>query len=123
MTITRHHVRSAGLLLFAGGTLSVALLAGGCGGDDSGAKVALNTGKPTGTAAATVTPVPPTVAASPSPGPTAARATSGSTYTVKAGDTLWDLALDWGVTVDAIVATNGLATPDDIAIGQELKVP
>jgi len=74
-------------------------------------------------ASATVTPVTPTVAASPSPGTATPKATSGSTYTVKAGDTLWDLAQEWGVTVDAIIATNSLSTPDDLAIGQELKIP
>jgi len=42
---------------------------------------------------------------------------------VKAGDTLWDLAVAWGVTVEAIVAANNLASPDDLSIGQELKVP
>lgn len=42
---------------------------------------------------------------------------------VKSGDTLWDLAEAWGVTVEAIVVANSLADPGALAIGQELKVP
>lgn len=44
-------------------------------------------------------------------------------YTVVDGDTLWDIALNNGSTVEAIVAANQLADEADITIGQELVVP
>ncbi|KAA0239978.1 MAG: LysM domain-containing protein [Chloroflexi bacterium CFX7] len=108
-----------------------ASLAAGCGGGDGEDKGTVQTRTP----ASGNTPSPggtPTVAASPSPAGSASpspspspggTAVSGSTYIVKAGDTLWDLAVAWGVTVEAIVAANNLASPDDLSIGQELKVP
>jgi LysM repeat protein len=44
-------------------------------------------------------------------------------YTVKRGDTLSKIAAALGVTVESIVALNGLTNPDDIQSGQELKIP
>lgn len=44
-------------------------------------------------------------------------------YTVKRGDTLSKIAAALGVTVESIVVLNGLANPDDIQSGQELKIP
>ena len=41
---------------------------------------------------------------------------------VKRGDTLWELARDHGVTVNAIKEANGLET-DLILIGQPLWIP
>ncbi|NUQ56726.1 MAG: LysM peptidoglycan-binding domain-containing protein, partial [Dehalococcoidia bacterium] len=82
-----------------------------------------NTPSPGGTPTVAASPSP-AGSASPSPSPSpGGTAVSGSTYIVKAGDTLWDLAVAWGVTVEAIVAANNLASPDDLSIGQELKVP
>ena len=43
-------------------------------------------------------------------------------YTVKAGDTLLSIAIEYGVTVDAIKEANGLSS-DLIQVGQELTVP
>jgi LysM domain-containing protein/uncharacterized protein DUF5715 len=45
-----------------------------------------------------------------------------ATYTVRSGDTLWDIAQAHGVTVEAITVANGL---DDAVIqpGQELVIP
>jgi LysM repeat protein len=48
---------------------------------------------------------------------------TGETYIVADGDTLWDIADRFGVTVEEIVAANGLESPDDIAIGDELIIP
>ena len=46
------------------------------------------------------------------------------TITVKGGDTLSQLAIDHGVTVDAIVDANEeIKSADDIRIGQELSIP
>ena len=43
-------------------------------------------------------------------------------YTVRAGDTLWELSRRYGTTVDAIKSLNGL-TSDALYIGQVLKIP
>jgi beta-lactamase class A len=44
-------------------------------------------------------------------------------YTVKAGDTLWDIAQSTGLTVDALAQLNGLSNADQISIGQVLRLP
>ena len=44
-----------------------------------------------------------------------------STYTVAAGDTLWDIAQNAGISLDQLMANNGLTT-DLITIGQQLIV-
>lgn len=43
-------------------------------------------------------------------------------YTVRAGDTLSRIALAYGTTVEMLVRINGLASADQIAVGQVLKV-
>ena len=60
------------------------------------------------------TPPPP----SPNPPPT-----SGTTYTVKAGDTLSRIAMQFGVTVNAIMAANNLSNANLIYVGQVLNIP
>jgi LysM repeat protein len=55
--------------------------------------------------------------------PDPASSVSGETYIVVDGDTLWDIATNYGVTVEAIVAANSLADESDIQIGQELIIP
>jgi LysM repeat protein len=45
------------------------------------------------------------------------------TYVVEDGDTLWDIALDYGVSVEDILAANSLESPDDIQAGEELAIP
>ncbi len=122
VTCSRQEHRGTGAALVSAFALAIALLLGGCGDDGGGTKA--DTSTPPGglSPAASATRATPTAVASPSPSPTA-RAASGSAYIVKAGDTLWDLAQGWGVTVEAIIAANDLASPDDLAIGQELRVP
>ena len=69
--------------------------------------------------------VTPTVAPTPTPTPRP-RATptpAPEIYTVQAGDVLSTIADRFGVTVDDIVAENGLANPDVLAVGQELLIP
>jgi LysM repeat protein len=55
--------------------------------------------------------------------PGTAAAQSGSSYVVKAGDTLLSIALANGTSVEAIIAANGLADPDMIWNGQVLTIP
>lgn len=47
---------------------------------------------------------------------------SSDTYTVKKGDTLSEIAVAYGTTVDALVSLNGISNPDVINVGQVLKV-
>ncbi|MBI5948482.1 MAG: LysM peptidoglycan-binding domain-containing protein [Chloroflexi bacterium] len=62
---------------------------------------------------------------SPTAAPTAVSPTPGGlrSYTVKAGDTLSDIATQFNTTVDAIVALNPGLNPNALAIGAELKIP
>lgn len=48
--------------------------------------------------------------------------TTDFTYTVQQGDTLYDLALTYGVSVDQIMAANGLSS-DKLSLGQKLLIP
>jgi cell wall-associated NlpC family hydrolase len=54
---------------------------------------------------------------------TAAPSGGGSTYTVQQGDTLKDIAAQYGVGVSALVAANGLADPDLIYPGDNIHIP
>ncbi|MCB8818802.1 RHS repeat-associated core domain-containing protein [Desulfosporosinus shakirovi] len=44
-------------------------------------------------------------------------------YTVKSGDTLWDIAQTYGTSVDAIANANGISNPNLINVGQKLLIP
>ena len=44
-------------------------------------------------------------------------------YTVRRGDTLWDIARRYGTTVEAIVRENAIADPNRIYVGQVLRIP
>ena len=44
-------------------------------------------------------------------------------YTIKDGDTLWDIAQSTGVSVDALIAANALANADQLTVGQTLTLP
>ena len=48
---------------------------------------------------------------------------NSSTYTVKAGDTLYSIAVKFGVTVQSIVNANNIKNANLISIGQVLKIP
>jgi nucleoid-associated protein YgaU len=55
--------------------------------------------------------------------PSDVRRVAVTTYTVRDGDTLWDIAREHDTTVDAIQGANGIDDDDVIQPGQELKIP
>jgi LysM repeat protein len=79
------------------------------------------------TPAATVVPAPvpsavPTAAVTPAP-TVAPPPPTQQTYTVQQGDTLAAIAQQFGTTVDALQAANGIEDPNEIVIGQVLVIP
>lgn len=48
---------------------------------------------------------------------------SQQTYVIQSGDNLYNIALQYGTTIDAIVALNNMANPDDLDVGQTIKIP
>lgn len=46
-----------------------------------------------------------------------------SYYTVQPGDTLWSIAQNNGVTVDELIKLNDITNPDNLQIGQQIKLP
>ncbi len=48
---------------------------------------------------------------------------SQRTHTVKSGDTLYAIAIRYGTTVAAIASLNNIANPNQIKVGQVLKIP
>ncbi|MCZ7546108.1 MAG: LysM peptidoglycan-binding domain-containing protein [Anaerolineae bacterium] len=66
-------------------------------------------------------------AAAPASPPPAAPASApaaavGTVYTVRPGDTLYRIALRYGTTVSALVAANGIANPNRIYVGQQIRI-
>ena len=47
----------------------------------------------------------------------------GKTYTVQPGDTLWQISLRFGVSLDALIQANNLANPDILQSGQLITIP
>jgi len=60
--------------------------------------------------------------APPAPSTDEPKADARGSYTVRKGDTLLKIALDFGQNYRDIVAWNNLADPDDIKVGQVLRV-
>ncbi|AEG58461.1 L,D-transpeptidase family protein [Desulforamulus ruminis] len=44
-------------------------------------------------------------------------------YYVRPGDTLWKLAQQFNVTVDALISANNLLDPDHLSVGQAITIP
>ena len=63
----------------------------------------------------------------PTPQPTGAVPTSPpentDTYVVVEGDSLYAIALRFNVELNTLIELNGLNDPNDITVGQELKIP
>jgi LysM repeat protein len=64
-----------------------------------------------------LTPIPPTPTFTPSPTPTPV------VHVVERGDSLFGIAIEYGVTVSGLVRTNGLNEADYLSIGQTLVIP
>jgi len=47
----------------------------------------------------------------------------GGTYTVQAGDTLYDIGERFGVSVEELMEANGITDPASLSVGQELVIP
>src|SRR5712691_11206979 len=47
----------------------------------------------------------------------------GSKYTVKSGDTLWDISVATGTSFDELIKANSLSNADQLTIGQVLSLP
>lgn len=80
----------------------------------------------TNTAASTTGSITATVVATPAPTTPTVKPTSatGSTrYTVKAGDTLFSIALQYDLSWPAVASANGLGENDLLRVGQELIIP
>lgn len=48
---------------------------------------------------------------------------NGPIYIVQAGDTLYSIADRFGVSLDDLLAANGIADPNQLAVGQQLIIP
>jgi LysM repeat protein len=87
------------------------------------------TASPTGSApaaqAAGTTAASQTLAPAPTatPEPTTAPLPQQTIHTVQAGETLSQIAKRYGVSVEALVSTNGLGSPDMIRAGMKLVIP
>ena len=48
---------------------------------------------------------------------------SGPVYIVQEGDTLWEIALRFGVTLEQLARENGISDPSQLSAGDELIIP
>jgi LysM repeat protein len=64
----------------------------------------------------------PTAEATQAPGP-AETAAAGTTYKVKRGDTMWEIAQKFGVTLKALKAANPDVDPTAMRVGTVLVIP
>lgn len=114
--------------------LVAALLGSGCSLDDIRGDD--DTATPTTeavAAAATPTGATPLKIVTPTPFVAGATTTAGQTptvpqenpdvYVVQENDTLYGIAVRFDVELGALISLNGLSDPNDIWIGQELKIP
>lgn len=57
------------------------------------------------------------------PGASALAAPQPVVHKVGKGESLWSIARQYGVDLDALVAANGITNPDHVVVGQELVIP
>ncbi len=69
---------------------------------------------------ATATPPPPEPTAAPTQQTNAA---GEIIHVVQAGENLYRIALRYGLTYQALAAYNGIANPNSLSIGQEIRIP
>ena len=134
--LRRRRLAMTGATLLVVGTAGVALATRGF----APTAAALPTPDPSGLLAASATaqpktpPTPPPTArtsprpssAVPTPTPPAATATPQGTphvYVAQKGDSMSRIAARFGVTIEALMAANGLANPNIVNIGQVLVIP
>lgn len=110
--------------------LGLALLAAACSTDftDGDAEPAAGSpvagATPTSLPAMTVVTPTPVVLPTLAPGETpTVPSENPATYVVAEGDTLYAIALRFGVDLQALIELNGLSDPNDISVGQELQIP
>jgi len=66
--------------------------------------------------------VEPPKAEAPQPQPADSKKPTVLVHTVRAGETLWDIAQAYGITVDSIVSANDLKNPNRLQVGQKLEI-
>ncbi len=80
--------------------------------------------QPAGTAAPAATTAPSSASAPvPTSTPRPAPAAGGAIYRVQPGDTLKSIAAQYGITLDALIRANNLPDPNNLDIGQEIRIP
>ena len=67
--------------------------------------------------------IPSGAAGAPAPAAESAGGGEGVTHTIARGETLFSVARQYGVTINAIMAANGIADPNRIYAGQTLAIP
>ncbi|MCM8745387.1 LysM peptidoglycan-binding domain-containing protein [Thermomicrobium sp. CFH 73360] len=90
----------------------------------------------TPTAVPTATPLPALPIVTPTPPPPSLRVPtptvvpaapvtpgSGTTYVVQPGDTLYSIAVRFGVSLQALIEANGIEDPNQLQAGQVLVIP
>ncbi len=73
----------------------------------------------------TPTPLPPSLQV-PTPTPAVPRdvvSPEGTTYVVQPGDTLYSIAVRFGVSLEALIQANGIEDPNQLQAGQVLVIP
>jgi hypothetical protein len=109
----------AGLLAIAGFLALLSVACGGGGGIDDII--------PTPTSAPEIAPTQPVLLPTTEASPVAAEPTQqvngAQEYTIQPGDNLTTIAEQFGVTVEALAAANGIDNPDFIQPGDTLTIP
>ncbi len=109
-------------LLLPGLWVAVMVLALACGEEETGGAggtQGLTDPRTVATSTPWATP-PPVVYVEEGPGPVGP---GGETYTVQAGDTPYDIAQRFGVSVEELMEANGITDPASLSVGQKLVIP